>query len=99
MSVVKVGDSAVGICPCHSPSPLLANVTYTSGIGTVLVNGSPVMVLGGTGVSSCGHNAIIITGSASVTVGGSGVHLIGGTCQVCAGTATTTTASSDVLGS
>ena len=97
MSVVKVGDSAVGVCPCH-PSPLPANVTYTSGIGIVLVNGSPVMVLGGTGVSSCGHSAIIIIGSATVLAGGSGVHLIGGTCQVCAGTATTTTASSDVTG-
>lgn len=91
----RVGDSGTGVCPCHT-SPVVANVTITSGYDTVTANGIPVAIIGSSGISSCGHATIAIGGS-SIVIASAGIHRLGDGGQVCGGNYTMVAGSADVI--
>lgn len=63
----RVGDHGVGICKLHDEDEEVT-ITFTdgdgsgSGAGRPTADGIEVMVVGGKGIASCGHETIATTG-------------------------------------
>lgn len=76
MNTCKIGDLGQGVCPCHD-DPETYITTFSIGAKTVFVNGENVMIVGGIGISSCGHPTIALTGSNNVFAENQGIHRVG----------------------
>lgn len=63
--VCRVGDTVLGLCRAHG-SPTVFGGTWTSGSPRVTADGFPVIRVGDTCPSSCGHTVIAIAGSSIV---------------------------------
>ena len=90
MLVVRIGDVAIGLCPCP-PSMCPASGIVASGSFNYIEGGPPLARLGDIVMFPCG-SFIITTGTFSFIEGGLPATQIGASC-VGAGTGIITTAS------
>ena len=72
----RVGDSGVGVCPCHI-IPLPYITIFASGASSVKTNGKITTIVTTIGISTCGHPTIALTGSSTVNFENQHVHRIG----------------------
>jgi hypothetical protein len=97
MSLVRVGDIAIGTCRAHRRTRSVI-VTWVTGSPTVRTNGIPTVTSVGVGISSCGHTATVIGSSATIFSESTGVHGVGESCVLPGGVPTTVTGSPNVSG-
>lgn len=74
--VCRVNDTCSGVCTAHDPPEAFVG-TFTEGSAVYTVDGIPVVLVGHTGTSSCGHGIEAVTGSAVTDVNGVPVVRVG----------------------
>ena len=80
--VARIGDIAVGVCPCH-PTPVGFVGVIASGSIDVITNGSGTARIGDIAVCSCGHATVVVSGSGSVKTNAIGTARIGDVVAAC----------------
>jgi len=78
----RVGDSGIGICPCHIvPVPYIT--IFATGASSVKTNGKTTTHITSVGIATCGHPTVALTGSSTVFAENQKVHRIGDTGVNC----------------
>jgi uncharacterized Zn-binding protein involved in type VI secretion len=80
--ISRTQDLGAGECRAGHPgaaigSPVDFTTVFISGVTTVFLNGSPVVVVGSIGETDCGHTTTAISGSNNVYAEGSPIHRLG----------------------
>ena len=78
----RVGDTGIGVCPCHD-TPVSYTTVFTTGASTVGTNNKASAIVGSIGISSCGHPTIALTGSKTILKENKPSHRIGDTGTNC----------------
>lgn len=96
--VARVGDVVVGYCngPGHAANRDFTG-TWLTGSPVVTADGLPVVRVGDTGITDCGHMFYAVTGVEIATSDGLLVHTIGCVCITEGDGVGTTVTGSDIV--
>lgn len=70
LPIATLTSVGIGICSCHSPSPIPQSGIIAQGSANVLAGGLGVGKIGDIMLGGCGHTGIIVDGSPTVMTNG-----------------------------